>query len=283
MASIQAAKRIGAQRLALPDSLQGDIDRVLRLAAVERALKVGLPRVQALELFGRLSVGVVAEVVGEPAEGVDREHRQAQLARQEPTHDREVLAVASGVAPTPAQRVDRVARERAVRGRGAHRRSRFVSCLVVLKVRRVEDAEADPKLDLEPADLAVLDRPADFPHLEPVEVFQRLTGALDRVANRLIDPIRRRADELDDLVGVVSVFCHAVLLAFDYVRFCSAIPLPVRDRRDLVAGPAELLALHGDEREHRLPALFANQPLVGVEPHHDQVVQLPIGPRRRVE
>src|SRR4051794_14341403 len=57
--------------------------------------------------------------------------------------------------------------------------------------------EAEPDLhgDLEMADLAVHDVPADVGGLEPVEVPQGLCGAGQPVADGVVDRLRRRADD----------------------------------------------------------------------------------------
>jgi hypothetical protein len=59
------------------------------------------------------------------------------------------------------------------------------------------------------ADLAVRDVAADLANLEPIEMVQRLRRLLDRVAYRRVDPLRRRADDFDQLVRVLG---HCALL-----------------------------------------------------------------------
>ena len=71
------------------------------------------------------------------------------------------------------------------------------------------EAETRLQRDLPMRDLAVGDLSARLDDFEPVEVAQRLAGGLDRVADRVVDARRRRADEFDHLVDMVG---HAYLL-----------------------------------------------------------------------
>ena len=66
------------------------------------------------------------------------------------------------------------------------------------------EPEADLHADLHVVDDAVLDVPADLRHLEPVDVAQRLGGALHAVADGLVDAVGRGADDLGDAVGAVG-------------------------------------------------------------------------------
>src|SRR6476469_1142332 len=70
----------------------------------------------------------------------------------------------------------------------------------------VLEAEADLHAHLGVLDGAVLGLPADLGDLEPVDVAQRLAGALDAVADGLVDAVGRGADDLGDAVGA---FAHA--------------------------------------------------------------------------
>src|SRR6476469_1711203 len=70
----------------------------------------------------------------------------------------------------------------------------------------VLEAEADLHAHLEVLDGAVLGLAANLGDLEPVDVAQRLAGALDAVADGLVDAVGRRADDLGDAVGA---FAHA--------------------------------------------------------------------------
>ena len=65
--------------------------------------------------------------------------------------------------------------------------------------------EAEPDLDanLEVIDLAIADVPADFGDLEPVEVPQRLGGALNAVSDGSVDAFIRCPDDLGDAVRAV--------------------------------------------------------------------------------
>src|SRR5919108_6605678 len=66
------------------------------------------------------------------------------------------------------------------------------------------EPEADLQPDLEVLDVAVHDVAADLGDLEPVEVAQGAARARDRVADRRVDAVRRRSDDLADGVHVVG-------------------------------------------------------------------------------
>src|SRR5688500_15395810 len=68
----------------------------------------------------------------------------------------------------------------------------------------VLEAEADLHADLEVLDDPVLGLSADLGDLEPVDVAQGLAGALDAVADRLVDAVGRGADDLRDAIGAVG-------------------------------------------------------------------------------
>src|SRR6476620_4969529 len=67
----------------------------------------------------------------------------------------------------------------------------------------VLEAEAELDADLEVLHPAVVHLAADLGHLEPVHVAQRLAGALDPVADGLVDAVGRGADDLGDAVRAV--------------------------------------------------------------------------------
>ena len=52
-------------------------------------------------------------------------------------------------------------------------------------------------------DLAAIDVPARFEHLEPADIIDGAGRASDRSLDRILDAGRRGADELDDFVDVV--------------------------------------------------------------------------------
>src|SRR4051812_40720185 len=60
---------------------------------------------------------------------------------------------------------------------------------------RLVQAETDLHRHLDVPDLAVLQVTTDLGHLEPVEIVQCLRGALDAVADRLVDTVGRAADD----------------------------------------------------------------------------------------
>src|SRR3712207_4537890 len=67
----------------------------------------------------------------------------------------------------------------------------------------VLETEADLQPDLEVLDATVLGLTSHLRDLEPVDVPQRLRGALDPVPDRLVDAVGRGADDLGDPVGAV--------------------------------------------------------------------------------
>jgi hypothetical protein len=67
----------------------------------------------------------------------------------------------------------------------------------------VVEAEADLHRHLEPHDVTLVHRAADVGDLEPVEVAQRLRRPPDAAADRGVDAVRRRPDDLGDLVRVI--------------------------------------------------------------------------------
>src|SRR3954468_4758740 len=77
------------------------------------------------------------------------------------------------------------------------------------------EAEAELQPHLEVVDPAVADVAADLRDLEPVEVAERPARAGDRVADRGVDAVGRRPDDLADGVDVVA---HARVLAEGRVR-----------------------------------------------------------------
>src|SRR3546814_7428964 len=79
--------------------------------------------------------------------------------------------------------------EAAATGAAARRTSGAPSLLV---------AEAELHPDLEVADGIVDDVAADFGHLEPLEVPQRLRGGADGVADRVVERVGRGAVDLGD-------------------------------------------------------------------------------------
>src|SRR5256886_17124130 len=70
---------------------------------------------------------------------------------------------------------------------------------------RLLQLEPDLEGHLEMADRAVGDVPADLGDLEPVQLAQRRSGPADRVADGLLDRVRRGPDDLGDAVGVVHL------------------------------------------------------------------------------
>ena len=76
----------------------------------------------------------------------------------------------------------------------------------------------------------------DLAHLEPIDVAQRLIRAAQRVANRCVDALRRRSNQLDDLVRVRAV-CHQPLLP---VRHGDAISTKAVGSNDSPPGPPPL-------------------------------------------
>src|SRR6476659_3268457 len=94
--------------------------------------------------------------------------------------------------------------------------------LVVAPGRSVAALEAEPALeaDLEVPDLAVGDVPADLGDLEPVEVAQRPARAGHAVADRRIDAVGGRPDDLGDAVHVVA---HRAVLTERRARACRAV------------------------------------------------------------
>src|SRR3546814_53780 len=83
--------------------------------------------------------------------------------------------------------------EAAATGAAARRTSGAPSLLV---------AEAELHPDLEVADGIVDDVAADFGHLEPLEVPQRLRGGADGVADRVVERVGRGAVDLGDGIDV---------------------------------------------------------------------------------
>ena len=71
----------------------------------------------------------------------------------------------------------------------------------------VLEPEADLEPDLEVGDLVIDDLATDLGHLEPVEVPEGLPGAVQRAADRGLDSLRRRADDLGDPVGALAHAC----------------------------------------------------------------------------
>src|SRR3546814_12493428 len=82
--------------------------------------------------------------------------------------------------------------EAAATGAAARRTSGAPSLLV---------AEAELHPDLEVADGIVDDVAADFGHLEPLEVPQRLRGGADGVADRVVERVGRGARSEERRVG----------------------------------------------------------------------------------
>src|SRR4051812_19857496 len=68
----------------------------------------------------------------------------------------------------------------------------------------VVEAEADLHGDLNVPDLAVLQMAADLGDLEPVQAVQGLRRPVDRVADRLVDPVGRASHDLGNAIGVVA-------------------------------------------------------------------------------
>ena len=74
----------------------------------------------------------------------------------------------------------------------------------VIVAREALQAETDLDGDLPVGHRALGEVAAHLDHLEPVDVAQRLVRACDGVADRGVDAVRRRPDELGDAVGVVG-------------------------------------------------------------------------------
>jgi len=66
------------------------------------------------------------------------------------------------------------------------------------------EPEPDLQPDLDVAEFAVDDVPADLGDLEPVQPAQGSRGATDGALDRVIDPLRRRADYFGDSVGTAG-------------------------------------------------------------------------------
>src|SRR5215471_15345867 len=77
----------------------------------------------------------------------------------------------------------------------------------------VVEGEADLHRDLPVGDLIALDVAAHLAHLEPAQVVERLRRLRDRLRDRVLDPDRRRAGDLDRLVHVLrhgSLLCRGL-------------------------------------------------------------------------
>src|SRR5262245_13176019 len=100
----------------------------------------------------------------------------------------------------------------------------------------VLETEADLHRHLEVPDVRAVDPAPHLRHLEPVEVAQRLAGARDTVANRLLEAVGGGSDDLGHSVRVVWVRGHRASRRFGTegshatpVR-CTGAPTPRRRR-----------------------------------------------------
>jgi len=68
--------------------------------------------------------------------------------------------------------------------------------------------KADLYCHLPVIDFVVLDIASSFGHLEPPHVANRFLGAGNRISDRVVDALRRRTDQFNFLVNMVT---HAVI------------------------------------------------------------------------
>ena len=108
----QAQEGVEGQAAAGDRLGQGGEAGIGRAPARDGRAEVGLPGVEPGEPLGGAAGALVAQVVGRPAEGVDRAHVGAHVARGEQEGHREVLVVrpGRGARGRPALRGDRAHR-----------------------------------------------------------------------------------------------------------------------------------------------------------------------------